>query len=102
MHLVFNANTGDKSFIWCDLIFKGIDKRILEAEKERRDKSVDLFWQNKAWVVSVVIRDLDQNSVAHNNEVHGEGFWVIVFCDNLSAHLGYEVKQIFESNKVFL
>ena len=102
MKLVFNAGTDDKYFVWCDIIFKGTETGILSSEKERRDKSVDLFWQKKVWVVSVVIRDLDQNSVAHNNEVHGEGFWVIVFCDNLSAHLGYDVKQIFESNKVFL
>ena len=43
-----------------------------------------------------------RNFVAHKNEVHVEGVWVIMFCDNLITHLDPEVKQIFGSNKVFL
>ena len=50
----------------------------------------------------MAIRNISQKFVSHKNEVHGEGFWVIMFCDNLSAHLDPEAKQIFGSNKVFL
>ena len=39
---------------------------------------------------------------AHNNEVHGEGVLVIMFCNNLSARLDTEVKTIFGINKIFL
>ena len=44
------------------------------------------------------MRDIDRRFVEHKNEVHDEGFWVIVFCDNLSAHLDPEAKQIFGVN----
>ena len=44
MKLVFNAGTDDKYFVWCDIIFKGTETRILAAEKERWDKDVDVFW----------------------------------------------------------
>ena len=33
---------------------------------------------------------------------HGEDVWVIMFCDNLNAHLDEEVKQIFGDGKVLL
>ena len=46
--------------------------------------------------------DLDRKLVIHKNEVHGEGVWVIMFCDNLIAHLDPEAKQIFGFNKVLL
>ena len=34
--------------------------------------------------------------------MHGEDVWVILFCDNLSAHLDQEVKTIFGNGKVLL
>ena len=48
----------------------------------------------------MVMRDLAQKFVAQKNEVQGEGVWIIMFCDNLSAKFDPEVKQIFGSNKV--
>ena len=45
------------------------------------------------------MRDIDRRFVEHKNEVHDEGFWVIMFCNNLSAHLDPEVKQIFGVKK---
>ena len=50
----------------------------------------------------MVIIDIDRKLVAHKNEVCGEGVWVIMFCDNISAHLYPEVKKIFGINMVFL
>ena len=42
-------------------------------------------------------RYLAYKLVAHNNEVHGEGFWVITFCNDLSAHLDtYRIQDSHE------
>ena len=46
------------------------------------------------------MRDLARKFFAHKHELHGEGDWIIVFCDNLSEQLDPEVKQIFVRNKV--
>ena len=51
---------------------------------------------------SVVMIYLACKFAANKNAVHGEGVWAIIFCDNPSANLDPEVKQIFGSNKVFL
>ena len=99
MHLVFNAGTSDKYFGWCDIICKGTGKRIISTEKNRWDKDFYLSWQKKLWVDSVVMRDISQKFVAHKNEVHGEGVWVIMFCDNLSAHLDHDAKQTYSFHK---
>jgi len=61
-----------------------------------------MFWQQKAWVDSAVMRQLAHRFVAHKKEVHGEDVWVLLFCDNLKAHLDQEVKQIFGDGKVLL
>ena len=65
-------------------------------------ENVDVFWQNKACVDKVVMKDLAVKFVNHKNEVHGVDKWVILFCDNLSAHLDEEVRNIFGDAKVFL
>ena len=48
---------------------------------------VDVFWQKKAWVDKFVMRDLATRFVEKKNAKHGEDVWVLLFCDNLSAHL---------------
>ena len=48
------------------------------------------------------MRYIAREFVAHKNEVHCEGVWVVMFRHNLSAHLDLEVKQIFGVEKVFL
>ena len=40
--------------------------------------------------------------VEFKNEKHGEMTWVMLFFDNLSAHLDLEVREIFGNGKVFL
>ena len=53
------------------------------------------FFQNNEWVDSVMMRDIARKFFAHKNEVHGEGVWLIIFCDNLSAHLDPEAKNLW-------
>ena len=58
--------------------------------------------QSKAWLDTVVMKDLAVNFVNRINEVHGVDKSFILFCDNLSAHLDEEVRKIFGDAKVFL
>ena len=39
--------------------------------------------------------------VLHVRGIHGDS-WVLLFCNNLSAHVDSEVKQIFLDGKVFI
>jgi len=55
MHLVFNAGTGEDSHERCDLVCKGTGKRIQQAEKDLWDGDINVLWQKKAWVDSVVM-----------------------------------------------
>ena len=41
---------------------------------------VKVFWQNNAWVDSLVMRDLARRFYEHKVAVHGEDVWVILFC----------------------
>ena len=102
MHLVFNAGTGDKGHGWCDLVCRGTGRRISMGERELWHEDVRVFWQKKAWVDKYVIRDLAVRFVDFKIQKHGVEKWVILFCDNLSAHLDEEVKLIFGNGKVFL
>ena len=63
---------------------------------------VKVFWQNNAWVDNLVMRDLARRFYEHKVAVHGEDVWVILFCDNLSAHLDEKVKNIIGERKLFL
>ena len=102
MHQVFNAGKGDKAHGWCDMVCRGTGKRIAQAETDLYDEDIEVFWQPKAWVDKVVMRNLAERFVMEKNRVHGEDVWVILFCDNLSAHLDQEVKTIFGNGKVVL
>jgi hypothetical protein len=46
--------------------------------------------------------DLAEKFVTHKIEVHGGDTWVILFCDNLRAHVDDDVKRMFGDAKVFL
>ena len=72
---------------------------IQAAEKESWYKDVGVFWQNKKWVDSVVMRDLARKFFAYNIEVHGEGVWFIMFLDNPIAQLYPEVKQFLGESR---
>ena len=47
------------------------------------------------------MRNLAKIFVMEKNRVHGEDFWALMFCDNLSAHLDQDVKTIFGIGKVW-
>ena len=46
------------------------------------------------------MRYLSRRFFKHKVAVSGEDVWVILFCDNLSAHLDEELKKIFGERKV--
>ena len=58
--------------------------------------------KKNAWVDSKVMREMATRFVEFKIEKHGHNTWIILFCDNLSAHLDDEVKEIFSAGKVFL
>ena len=69
------------------MVCRGTGKRISKAEKNLYDNDVNVFWQPKAWVDSVVMRKLAERFVAEKNSKHGKDVWVILFCDNLRGRL---------------
>ena len=58
--------------------------------------------QKKDWVDSFFMRGLARLYVEHKVSDSGEDVWVILFCENQSAHLDEELKNIFGERKVFL
>mmetsp|Transcript_15361 Transcript_15361/g.28931 ORF Transcript_15361/g.28931 Transcript_15361/m.28931 type:complete len:660 (+) Transcript_15361:59-2038(+) len=102
MHLVFNAGKGDLAHGWCDLVCKGTGTRVSNIEKELWNDDVKVSWQPNAWVDTMVMKDIAHHFVAEKINKHGLDVWVILFCDNLSAHLNADVKDIFARGKVFL
>jgi hypothetical protein len=102
MHVVVNAGRGEKKYGWVDIVAKGTGKRIRAAETELCDQDVKFFWQANAWADISVMLDLAEKFVTHKIEVHGGDTWVILFCDNLRAHVDDDVKRMFGDAKVFL
>ena len=99
MHLVFSAGSGNDSHGWCDLVCRGTGRRISTGEKVLWDKNVQVFWQKKAWVDKFVMRNLAIRFVELKTLKHDANTWVILFCDNLSAHLDEEVRKFLEMLK---
>jgi hypothetical protein len=58
MHLIFNAGKGDQARGMCELVFRGKGLRINQGEKAVWNPNVKVFWQDKAWVESKVMREL--------------------------------------------
>ena len=55
--------------------------------KDLWDNRFNFFGKENPWVDSVVMRYLARRFVEHKVDVHGEDVSVILFCENLSAHL---------------
>ena len=82
-----------------------VNKLVNESTVDKKScwgDRVKVFWQNNAWVDNLVMRDLARRFYEHKVAVHGEDVWVILFCDNLSAHLDEKVKNIIGERKLFL
>jgi hypothetical protein len=48
-----------------------------------------------------VCEEIARQFVEHKKDIHGDD-WVLLFCDNLKAHVAESVKEIFGDGKVFL
>ena len=59
------------------------------------------FLKKNSWVDRIVMRDVAKRFVEYKHSKHGNDTCVILFCDNLSAHLDEQVKQFF-STGIFL
>ena len=68
MHLVFNAGEGEKGHGWYDLVCRGTGTRINQGEKELWNDNVKMYWQKKAWVDNVVMRQLARRFVEHKKQ----------------------------------
>ena len=101
MHVVTNAGDGDKRHAWVDLVTKGKGQRIKEAETQRYHPDVDMFWQKNDWVDGEGMKKLAHKFVREKLDKHGDD-WVVLYADNLSAHLLPEVKTIFGTNHVLV
>ena len=62
-------------------------KRIPGAEKILYANDISVFWQKKARVDKVVMRELAEYFFGEKIIKHGKNVWVIMFCDNLNVHL---------------
>ena len=101
MHCVMNAGADDERHGWVDLVSKGTGKQVRNEETSRYHPSVDMYWQKNAWVDGPVMIQLTNKFVQEKKARYGDE-WVLLFCNNLSAHLLPEVKAIFGSNQVLL
>ena len=72
MHQVFNAGKGDKAHGWCDIACRGKGKIISQVEKDLHDDDIEMFWQPKAWIDKVVVRDLDDILIIEKSRMSGE------------------------------
>ena len=101
MHVVVNAGQDEARHAWVDLVSKGSGKRIKDAEKQRYHPEVNMFWQKNAWVDGNVMIELAHKFVREKKKKHGDD-WVVLYADNLSAHLLPQVKTIFGNNQVLV
>ena len=102
MHVVNNAGNGARRAGWVDLVCKGTGKRVRQTEKELWDARVSVYFQKNAWVDTEVMKQLATKFVNFKTEKYGPDTWVLLYCNNLRAHLADDVKKIFGDSKVFL
>jgi len=87
-----------------DLICKGknIDGKYLRAyEQTSWNKDVSVFFQPNAWMDRDVMKRSASKFVKYIGRRHA-GKKVLLFCDNLDAHICAEVKDIFAKGNVFV
>ena len=84
------------------MVCHGKEKRISDGERNTLDKDIRVFWQDKGWVDTHIIKDLATRFMELNIKKHEEDEWIILFCDKLSAHLDDEIRKICGDAKVLL
>ena len=102
MHVVYNAGNGTHRAGWVDLVCKGTSWRIRQTERELWGKRVGIYFQKYPWVDTEVTKELAKKFVKFKTQTYSADTWVLLYCDNLCAHIADEVKQIFGDSKVFL
>ena len=102
MHIFMNAGRGDLRDGYTALVCKGSRKGRRKAiEKLAWDTRVPMHFQKNAWVDTETMVDMAKAFVQHVRNKH-DGLWVLLYCDNLSAHVSEIVKATFAAGKVFL
>ena len=95
MHVVVNAGAVDKRRSFVDIFLKVTGKRISKTYQDIWDARSKSFFRNNSWVDTPVMMNIVEIFVKHNVEVHGADIWVLLFCDNLKAHVNDQVRNIF-------
>ena len=73
-----------------EIIFRGKGKRITEMEKRSYHQSVDIYWQDSAWVDTEVSCEWVEKTL---KKCVPEGEEFLLLCDNLSAQVSDEFKK---------
>ena len=104
MNIFVNAGTGSNADGCVELVCKGkvlLGKRFSKLEWEAWSKDVPMLFQKNAWV--------DREVMAHSAQTfcdHVQKKWngqkVLLFCDNLDAHVCSRTKETFAAGNVFL
>ena len=102
MCVAFNTGIGVCRKGCANLVCKGTRKRARQVEKDLRDKRVDAYFQKNAQVDTKVMRDIAAKFVRFKVQNYGANKQVLLYCDNLRAHLADNTKKIFSNAKVFL
>ncbi len=104
MNIYVNAGEGEDADGYVELICKGkvIDgSRFSKIEREAWAKDVPMYFQQNAWMDREVMALSAQNFSEHVKEKWGDQK-VLLFCDNLDAHVCDNTKKIFADGNVFL
>jgi DDE superfamily endonuclease len=102
MRIYVNAGEGAKRDGYVELSCKG---KVLFGTRfsklERAAWEVNMYFQKNAWMDTEVMGHSAQRFCDHVEERWG-GKKVLLFCDNLSAHVAQETRQIYARGNVFL
>lgn len=102
MHIFCNAGKGEDRDGYTPLICKGSPNgRRTQIEKLAYNNNTPMLFQKNAWVDTPTMKQLATHFVNHIKDRHN-GLGVLLYCDNLAAHVADEVKEIFHQGNVFL
>jgi hypothetical protein len=102
MHIYVNAGEGAKRDEYVELICKG--KTLFGTRFSKLEQAaweVNMYFQKNAWMDTEVMGHSAKRFCDHVKQRWGSKK-VLLFCDNLSAHVAEPTKQIYASGNVFL
>ena len=101
MHVFCNAGEGEKRDGYVALVCKGSPRgRRTVIEKLAYDSRVPMHFQKNAWVDTACMIEIAEEFIEHVRKKH-DGLGVLLFCDNLKAHVAPEVRDVFARGNVF-